>query len=193
MSGGTSWIAPFAATLDLETGAHLSPGRLLVRRASDMRGYYRAAAALETLIEDGDPPHYEVVEIPVPETHGHLASCLSTLQPGRVGDECFMTKGHYHAILDRGEIYLGLRGEGLLLMKTAEGKALAEPLVRGALVYVPPGWAHRSVNVGGEPLVSFCVYPADAGHEYGDIARTGFPQRVYLRAGRAVVEQDGQG
>jgi len=57
-------------------------------------------------------------------------------------------------------------------------------MTRGRMVYVPPFWAHRSVNVGRDPLVSFCVYPAHAGHNYGDIEVQGFPKRVFERAGR---------
>jgi hypothetical protein len=61
-------------------------------------------------------------------------------------------------------------------------------MVRGQMVYVPPFWAHRSVNTGREPLVSFCVYPAEAGHNYGDIAGEGFPQRVFRRGGQPVTD-----
>ena len=61
-----------------------------------------------------------------------------------------------------------------------DGAPAAERMSRGRMVYVPPYWAHRSVNTGdGEPLVSFCVYPAEAGHNYGDIETEGFPQRVF--------------
>jgi glucose-6-phosphate isomerase len=56
------------------------------------------------------------------------------------------------------------------------------------MVYVPPYWAHRSVNTGSEPLVSYCVYPADAGHNYGDIEEEGFIKRVVQEDGRAVVK-----
>jgi len=87
------------------------------------------------------------------------------------------------------EIYLCLRGEGFLLMKTADGKCLAEPMTRGRMVYVPPFWAHRSVNTGAsEPLISFCVYPAEAGHNYGDIATGGFPKRIVARDGKPVLQ-----
>lgn len=183
-------IEPFAVELDLEQGLLLEPRHHLVRRASDMRGYYADAAALETLIRDGaDPVHYEVLEVPVPESRGHLMYCISILQPGQVGDECFMTKGHYHAVPETAEVYLGLRGEGWMLMKTAGGRFAAERLARGRMVYVPPCWAHRSVNTGDtEPLVSFCVYPAEAGHNYGDIARQGFPKRVFRRGADCVIE-----
>jgi glucose-6-phosphate isomerase len=178
-------LKPFSAELDLSTGEMREPERVTVRKASDMRGYYADEAALERLIQEGsDPIHYEVFEKPVPEAPGNLMCCISKLQPGIVGDEYFMTKGHYHEIRDTAEVYLCLRGEGYMLMKTESGECTAERMARGRLVYVPPVWAHRSVNTGDEPLVSLCVYPAAAGHNYGDIEEEGFPQRVVRRGGR---------
>ena len=163
----------------------------LVRRASDMRGYYADATALERLIADqNNPVHYEVFEIPVPAEYGHLMYCISTLQPGVIGSECFMTKGHYHSVPNTAEVYLCLRGEGYLMMKTAEGKFAAEKMTRGRMVYVPAYWAHRSVNTGSaEPLISFCVYPAEAGHNYGDIQTEGLAQRVFRREGQVLFAQ----
>jgi glucose-6-phosphate isomerase len=183
---GSSLMQPFGIEVDLETGDMLAPARTTVRRASDMRGYYADGEALERLIQDqNDPLHYQVFERPVPETPGNLMCCISRLQPGLVGDEFYMTKGHYHAVRDTAELYLCLRGQGLMLMMTDIGECVAEPMARGRLVYVPPGWAHRSVNSGEEPLVSLCVYPAEAGHNYGDIAKQGFPKRVLRVQNRA--------
>jgi glucose-6-phosphate isomerase len=159
----------------------------IVRQVSDMKGYYADEAALDQLVATGDPVHYEVFEVPVPAEDGHLMYCVSTLQPGRVGSEFFMTKGHYHTRIETGEIYLGMRGEGYLIMKTPDGTFDARPIRRGQMVYVPPYWAHRSVNTGSEPLVSFCVYPADAGHNYGDIATDGFPKRVFWEQNRVTM------
>jgi glucose-6-phosphate isomerase len=185
----TRILDPFGVQLDLEQGKMLNPTRHLVRRASDMRGYYADSAALESLIDRYDDPlHYEVFEVPVPEQPGHLMYCISTLQPGTVGQEWFMTKGHYHAKIDTAEVYLCLRGQGFMLMKTAAGQCRWETFQRGRMVYVPPHWAHRSINTGAEPLVSFCVYPAEAGHNYGDIQAEGFPQRVLCRDGQTVIE-----
>ena len=179
---------PFSVEIDLDKGIMKEATNHLVRKASDLRGYYADEAALERLIvEQGDPLHYEVFEVPVPEERGHLMYCISTLQPGRVGDECFMTKGHYHSIAGTAEIYLCLRGRGYMAMKTSDGHWSAEPMSRGRMVYVPPYWAHRSINTGDEPLVSFCVYPGEAGHNYGDIDKEGFPKRVFVRAGRVVI------
>ena len=189
MTKTTSFLDPFVVDLDIDNGLMKDAKNHLIRRASDMRGHYADEAALEKLIADGaDPLHYEVFEIPVPEEYGQLMYCISMLQPGTVGDEFFMTKGHYHTIAETAEIYLCLRGEGYMLMKTADGKCDAQRMVRGKMVYVPPYWAHRSVNTGAELLISFCVYPGDAGHNYGDIEKEGFPKRVYQRCGKVVLE-----
>jgi glucose-6-phosphate isomerase len=186
----TTFIHPFGVELDLMEGLMLQAKNHLVRHASDMRGYYANEAALEHLIaRNQDPIHYEVFEVPVPEERGHLMFCVSTLQPGLVGDECFMTKGHYHSVPNTAETYLCLRGEGYMVMKTADGRFVSERMARGRMVYVPPFWAHRSVNTGDrEPLVSFCVYPAEAGHDYGDIKASGFPLRIFRRGGKIVIE-----
>jgi glucose-6-phosphate isomerase, archaeal len=185
----TSLINPFTVGVDLEA-LEIGAAKIHnVRRASAMRGYYRDAAALEHYIAaHGNPLHYETWEQPVPEEDGHLLFCISKLQPGKIGDEYFMTRGHYHTRVNTGEIYLCLQGEGYMAMKTGDGDFDAQRMARGSLVYVPPYWAHRSVNTGREPLTMFCVWPGDAGHNYGDIEREGFPRRVLERNGAAVIE-----
>ncbi len=184
----TTLIEPFGVSFDLAEGVMLDPKSHLARRASDMRGYYRDEAALDRLVAGGNPVHYEVFETPVPHEYGQLMYCISKLYPGRVGEECFMTKGHYHTAINTGEIYLALRGEGFMMMKTPDGKCRHERFVKGRMVYVPPYWGHRSINTGVEPLISFCVYPGDAGHNYGDIEKEGFPRRVFIRGGKVAVE-----
>jgi glucose-6-phosphate isomerase, archaeal len=184
----TGVMRPFAVDIDLLEGVMSDPDRCQVRSASDMAGYYRDSAALQRLIDSGNPLHYEVFEKRVPEEYGHVLFCISKLQAGQVGDECYMTKGHYHTIAHTAEIYLCIRGQGYMAMKTADGQCVMEPMCRNRMVYVPPCWAHRSINTGQEPLISFCAYPGDAGHNYGDIATEGFPKRVFLRNGREVIE-----
>ncbi len=182
-------MQPFNVSIDLLTGIMSNPDEHLIRRASDMRGYYADASALENLIDrENDPVHYEVFERTIPEVGGHLRFCISKLQPGRVGEEYFMTKGHYHTVAHTAEVYLGISGRGLLLNKLPSGQCQAVPIARDLMVYVPPYWAHRSINTGAEPLVSFCVYPAEAGHNYGDILTEGFPKRVLFRDGHEVIE-----
>ncbi|MCK9413534.1 MAG: cupin domain-containing protein [Prolixibacteraceae bacterium] len=176
----TTFLNPFSLGIDLATGDMPEATNHLIRRASDMKGYYLNENALEELIKrDSDPIHYEVFEIPVPEEYGHLMYCISKLFPGKIGEEYFFTKGHYHTVEETAEIYLCLKGEGYMVMKTSDGKSEEIRMERGQMVYVPPFWAHRSVNTGTEPLISFCVYPAEAGHNYGDIKEQGFPKRIF--------------
>ena len=113
---------------------------------------------------------------------------ISKLYPGVVGEECFMTKGHYHEAAETGEIYWCLKGVGLMLMMLPDRTCRWDEFVPGRMVYAPPYWAHRSINTGDEALISLCVYPGDAGHNYRDIKEEGFPKRVFRRAGKIVVE-----
>jgi len=184
----TTFIQPFSVSFDLAEGIMHDPASHLVRRAADMQGHYRDREALAALIASGNPVHYEVFETPVPHEYGHLMYCISKVHPGLVGEEWFMTKGHYHTAINTGEIYLALRGEGLMMMKTPDGQCRYGRFEPGRMVYVPPYWGHRSINTGSEPLISFCVYPADAGHNYGDIEREGFPLRAFRRNGATVIE-----
>ena len=175
---------PFGVDIDLVHGIMKDPQNHVVRLASSMRGHYHDAKALEALVAQGDPVHYEVFEYRIPEKPGQLQFCISKTYPGTVGGECFMTKGHYHKVPGTAEVYLCLRGEGWMLMKLADGTAARERFLPGRMVYVPPFWAHRTVNTGDEPLISFCVYPGESGHNYGDIEKEGFPERVFKRAGK---------
>ena len=169
---------PFGVAVDFHSGAMEDADRVIERRASDLRGYYADSQALEAIIAAGDPIFYRVYEKAIPEEDGHLLFCMSILLPGVVGEEYALTKGHYHTVAGTAETYLCVRGRGFLLMKTANGETHAEPFEPGRVVYAPPFWAHRSINTGDEPLISFCVYPAHAGHNYGDIETEGFPKRV---------------
>ncbi len=179
----TGEVRPFGMDFDLLHGIMKNPAVHSVRLASAMRGYYRDERALEELISRGDPVQYETFETSMPQEKGQLLFCISKTYPGTVGGECFMTKGHYHEVEGTSEIYLCLRGEGYMVMKLRSGESAVEPFAPGRLVYVPPFWAHRTVNAGDEPLVSLCIYPGEAGHNYGDIEQTGFPVRVWKRGG----------
>jgi len=153
--------------------------RKIIRRVSDLRRYFADTESLESMIKDGDPVAYEVLDIPRPEREGELISGLSILYPGLVGAEYFMTKGHFHAVRGTSELYYCLAGSGLLLMENEQGEWKTEALTPGRVVYVAPGWAHRSVNTGtDERLITFFVYPANAGHDYLTIEQRGFRKRV---------------
>jgi glucose-6-phosphate isomerase len=178
---------PVAAHVDRVTGALDTPDHVYERRLSDMADMYEDAAAATAAVESGDPVLYRVYEKKVPETAGELQWCMSVLLPGKVGREYYMTKGHFHAVRETAEIYFCVRGRGYMLMETEDGRTELAEMRPDAAVYVPGGWAHRSINTGEEPLISFCVYPGHAGHDYGSIETRGFLKRVVEMDGRPEV------
>ena len=171
----TPIMDPFTTLMDFHSGRFDPEREVIERRLQDMKGYYLEDVATG----DGeDTLVYQVFAIPVPETNSEIQCSTTVLQPGTVGDEYFMTKGHFHEVRERSEIYIGLEGEGRLVMATEDGRSSVEPIRPGTVSYVPGGWAHRSVNVGDEPLVFFAAYIGDAGHDYGTIADHGLPVMV---------------
>ena len=140
-----------------------------------MKGQFSDQQAYAALLAKEDLILYEVYELQRPELAGELLSGISIVHPGKVGAEYFMTKGHFHTVLETAEIYHCLNGEGLMVMETPEGNWAVEELRPGKILYVPPRWAHRSVNTGRQDdLVTFFVYPGNAGHDYGTIETQGF-------------------
>ena len=157
----------------------------IVRTLSSMQGQYLNAEAYAAMMTEEDVLLYEVYEVTRPALNGELLQGLSIVHPGKVGHEYFMTKGHFHSVLDTAETYYCLQGEGVMVMETIEGEWAVEDLRPGRVLYVPPGWAHRSVNTGtGQDLVTFFVYPGHAGHDYGTIEKQGFR--------KLILEQDKQ-
>jgi glucose-6-phosphate isomerase len=43
------------------------------------------------------------------------------------------------------------------------------------------------VNTGEGPFIFFAVYPGDAGHNYGDIEKTGFAKILVERGGKKLL------
>lgn len=176
---------PFSVAVD-ENGELRPATTMIERRLSHMQGMYSDADAEREALAAGDPIVYEVFQHDVPEFAGELAVCTTVLHPGMVGDEYFMTKGHFHSQRDRAEVYFGLQGQGLLVL-TKDGAAETVEMRPGVVAYVPPHWAHRTVNTGESRFVFLAVYPGDAGHDYGTIETAGFPQTVVSRDGGVQV------
>lgn len=118
---------------------------------------------------------------------GGLFWGATTIEPGRVGDEYFMTKGHFHAIRNRGEYYTTVRGEGMLLLMDEQRRTRVEVMSPGSIHYIPGGFAHRVVNTGNSALCFWACWPSDAGHDYETVAAKGFSVRVLRRKGKPVL------
>jgi glucose-6-phosphate isomerase, archaeal len=170
---------PFTFTIP---APHHIPSRFdhhIQRQLSSLQGYFLDQEAYKSALSQANPIVYEVYELLRPEITGELLQGVSIIHPGKIGREFYMTKGHFHAVLDTSEVYYCLGGEGYMVMETPEGEARVEPISAGKVLFVPPRWAHRSVCTSRQqPLAIFFVYPAHSGHDYGTIETQGFRKLV---------------
>jgi glucose-6-phosphate isomerase len=181
-------MKPFTTELNLETGLLGGAHNHLHRRLSSMKGQYSDRSAYEALLGQGDVLVYEVYEnVKMPPAPGELYHGTSIVHPGKVGNEYFMTKGHFHQVLDTAEVYHCVHGHGYMMMETPQGEWATEELTPGVVLYVPPQWSHRSINVGADDLITFFIYPGDAGHDYGTIEVRGFHKLLVDRRGKPTV------
>lgn len=182
----------FLASFDI-TKAELDGGEIAgtvttKRYLSDLRGCFADSVAYEATLAAGDPLLYKVVSVESGNSSGDLHYGVGLLMPGRIGMEYFMTKGHLHAWREAAEVYIGLSGEGVMLLENeSNGDSQLVPLLPNQIVYVPGHTAHRTMNTGGVPLKYIGIYPAKAGHDYRNIADSNFRHVVFQEDGRPVM------
>lgn len=164
--------------------AEMEGGKVVERRLSQLEGCFEDEAAYRAALGAGDPLVYKVTAIEPANGSGDLHYGLGILHPGKVGREYYLTKGHLHSTREAAEVYIGLSGQGMMLLEDEQsGESRLEPLGTGKVVYVPGHTAHRTMNTGSEPLTYFGVYPANAGHDYGAIAERNFHKILVDRNG----------
>ena len=169
--------AALSTVMDVDRGALAVSTESIRTRIADMQGVFSDDAARGALEGDGNPTVFEVYRTE-PSEQGVDGLCYAStvVLSGRVGDEFYMTRGHSHN--DAPEIYLTVRGEGMMLLQTPEHQVQALSMARGTVLYVPGSTAHRLVNTGSEPLVTFAVYPPAAGRDYRPVDSHGFKRIV---------------
>ncbi len=182
---------PYLARMDWATGDINGPA--VQERTKTLRD-------LEALFYDADslrrlPSSTAVYRVrwcePVPGgTEGGLFWGTTTIEPGRVGDEYFMTHGHLHLRRDRAEIYSTIRGEGRLILANPDGKCWMQSMQPGTTHYIQGDVAHRVANVGDSQLIFVACWPSDAGHDYGSIVSKGLGARLVCRDGLPILLED---
>lgn len=187
----TPIIAATLPPVDFESATGVLYGAEVVedsRTIGDLKGIFTDEAAQAAM--DPTTVAYSVrCYFPVPDgTSGGLFFGATFLAPGTVGNEYFMTKGHFHAKRDTAEFYWGIQGEGILLLMNEDRTIRAERVRPGSLHYIPGRVAHRMVNVGEETLSFGACWPSDAGHDYETIREEGFSARVFRGPDGPVVE-----
>ena len=120
---------------------------------------------------------YDVEMFNSPAADGALFVGVTHLYPGKVGNEYFMTRGHFHQRREQGEVYFGLRGSGVLLLQNEQGDVRLEKVTPGSVHIIPGFTAHRLINTGAETLSALAVWPCSAGHDYAALSG-GFALRI---------------
>jgi len=165
--------------LDWQGGRIAGEGVLrLSKKIRDLEGVFEDHAAWSSIDPETLVYSVEWSEPTAQNTEGGLFWGVTVIEPGRVGDEFFMTRGHFHAKRDRGEYYTAVQGSGMLVLMDEERRGRSEQMTTGSLHYIPGHTAHRVVNTGQVPLIFWACWPSDAGHDYGTIQQEGFSQRV---------------
>ncbi len=166
---------PMKATVITQGRTLTGPGIDRVnRKIKDLRDIFSDQEAYAKM--DDEAVVYEVESyFPVAHnTEGGLFYGITNILPGTVGDEYFMTKGHFHRIRNRGEIYTTIEGEGMLILMDEQRNISTERMYPGSVHYIPGHTAHRTANTGDSILSFWAVWPSDAGHDYETISTQGF-------------------
>ena len=113
---------PGVGRVDIETGQLQGATNRYVKTFRDLEGLYEDEAALATVIsERGDAVAYEVTDYKPSANTGDLIIGVTRMEPGKIGREYFMTRGHIHAKPNRPEMYYGESGFGVMLLESPSG------------------------------------------------------------------------
>ena len=174
---------PISIIYDTAAGKLEQYEKLVERRLSDLAPMYHDQETVEKLVARENPLIYEIFYYAFPASKSDWGVGVSRIKPGTIGDEYYMTKGHFHEREDQPEVYICTKGTGYLLMETAEGVFRAEEFRPGVVTHIPGHWSHRVVNTGTEDLSYIGVYSLSAGHVYDRVLERGYA--------RILVERDG--
>ena len=142
---------PSAHRIDSATGEMSGATGRYEKRLGDLVGLYGDDTAYKhTILNEPDRVVYYVQDVRPQQDHSDLIFGTTWMEPGRIGNEFYMTRGHIHARANRPETYYGESGEGVMLLENPEGETKILEISKRVLVYVPPMWIHRSVNTGSQ-------------------------------------------
>ncbi len=181
-----SELYPAEVIIDPTTGAVSPATGRYAKYLSELSGIFSNSDAWSRAIQDeNDPLVYEVIECK--QEGSDLFFGTTTMQPGKIGEEFYMTRGHFHEDRTKGEVYCTLSGQGLLLLEDRQGCCSTVEMRKGSIAFIPPDWAHRSINCGPIPLVFTWVCSVAAGHDYGQILQRGMRKLIVEREGEIEV------
>jgi glucose-6-phosphate isomerase len=139
-----------------------------------MKALFLDQEAVNERLQQEDPVIYEVYELPHPNDETDLLVNITVLFAGKIGDEHYMTKGHFHREPDTAEAVIGIAGKGEMVVQNREGQLRSLAVLPGYISYAGGGWGHRVINTGEEQLVFFAVSGANIVHDYETAQRLNF-------------------
>lgn len=167
-------IEPGVGFVDIASGQLKGSTNRYVKTFRDLEGLYEDESGFANILaRRADDVAYEVTDYKPSANPGDMIIGVTRMEPGKVGNEYYMTRGHIHARPNRPEMYYGESGLGVMLLESPSGEVRTVEIGPRTMCYVPPYWIHRSVNVGPDPLVMTFAYPADSGQDYDIIAKAG--------------------
>jgi glucose-6-phosphate isomerase len=179
--------------LALATGVFDGRPPLAIRTISELGSIFAnreavLAIAPETVVYE---IHGEPTAVDEP---ARLLYATTILFQGRVDNEFFMTRGHFHTKPERGEFMVTLSGQGALILMDRARDTWSEPMSKGSVHNIDGHLAHRVANTGEVPLVFLVVWMSDCGHDYESISATGFGKILIAGAnGPALTSPSGRG
>lgn len=157
--------------------------RTFSRTLKDLADVFCEAAAVRARLSQDNPVIYQFHEYVAGRGREDLVAATCTLLPGKVGREFHMTRGHFHDPAHFAEVYYVQSGKGLLLLQSRAGHVLSVEMRLATILYVPPDYFHRTVNVGDEPLVFFGVYSGETDHDYGGVPLAEWLAKIVVEVG----------
>jgi len=116
-----------------------------------------------------------------------LSCAVTEMLPGKIGEEYYFTKGHFHKPPEASETYIVLHGNGIVILQHEDNEKpiLIAPFSRGMVVFTPPYYGHRVVNIGSGKLYWISIFNTGVELNYEKILKEGFKVSVVEKDGKA--------
>jgi glucose-6-phosphate isomerase, archaeal len=148
------------------------------RRLSEMQEYFSDREAIKSILVGSNPLIYEYWEMEYAGVGNGVSFGMTRIQPGQIGNEYYLTKGHFHADGLGDEMHHTLGGQGIALLLDREENTTYMEMQPGRMCYYPGHLAHRTINTGLDPLIFVGIWPPHIVHDYETLKRSGFPRLV---------------
>lgn len=161
--------------------------------------YYKYVSELSHIYKDSkaakrmkDIEAYHVASIGLKNSGREaLLFGVTFLQPITVSGECCFTRGHFHRGKEYGEVYVGLNGHGYLVKWDGDKDLIIEDVVPGSIHLIDGKYAHRLINISDEETSVGAIWSPNAGHNYEEIEKKGFPIKFFNNNGIITTENVG--